>query len=112
MNDLIRHKNDLYRVNILRRLNDLISDEIGKVANESDFKLGSGFKLASYLEDYEKNIIRFALNIANYNQIVAARLLGIKHTTLNFKVKKYKLLEPADKQNVVERFLHSRDEAA
>lgn len=112
MNDLIKHRNDLYRLNILRRVNDLISDEIGKVANEGDFKLGGDFKLATYLEDYEKNIIRFALSLANYNQIVAARLLGVKHTTLNFKVKKYKLLEPADKQSVVERFIHSRDEAA
>lgn len=112
MSDLIKHKNEVFRLNILKRVDDLIRNEIFEEETAGKLKLGDGFNLASYLDEHEKNIIHFALNMANYNQIVAARLLGVKHTTLNFKVKKFKLLEHTDKKPLPEISLSSLDEAA
>jgi DNA-binding NtrC family response regulator len=66
-------------------------DEIGRIDNEKDLRLGKDFCLYQYLADCERNIIRYALYIADNNQSVASRLLGIKPTTLNVKIKRYKI---------------------
>ena len=41
---------------------------------------------------FEIRLIRRALELANGNQVQAARLLGLGNTTLNYKVKSYQLL--------------------
>jgi len=41
---------------------------------------------------FEADLIRAALVRTNGNQARAARLLGVKHTTLNAKIKRYQLL--------------------
>jgi len=40
---------------------------------------------------FEIEIIRTALEKARGNQAKAARMLGVKHTTLNAKVKRYQI---------------------
>ena len=44
-------------------------------------------------EGYEVELIRRALKLTSGNQARAARLLGVKATTLNSKIKRYGLLE-------------------
>jgi DNA-binding NtrC family response regulator len=51
----------------------------------------NGIKLDDAVRRFESNIIRQALLITGGNQARAARLLGIKPNTLNYKVKIYKL---------------------
>lgn len=79
-------------VNMLRRLANLIIKEVGDIEESSELKLGNGFRLDAYLEKFEINIIRYALQLAGYNQLAASRLLGIKPTTLNAKIKRYHIL--------------------
>ena len=67
--------------------------EVRNIDENSELKFGNGFKLDQYLEDCEKDIIRYALYISGNNQIVASRLLGMKPTTLNMKLKRYRLYE-------------------
>lgn len=50
-----------------------------------------GIKLDDAVRRFESNIIRQALLITGGNQARAARLLGIKPNTLNYKVKIYNL---------------------
>lgn len=50
-----------------------------------------GIKLEEAVRRFESNIIRQALMITGGNQARAARLLGIKPNTLNYKVKLYNL---------------------
>jgi hypothetical protein len=79
-------------VNMLRRLANLIIKEVGDIEESSELQLGNGFKLDAYLEKFEINIIRYALQLAGYNQLAASRLLGIKPTTLNAKIKRYNIM--------------------
>lgn len=51
----------------------------------------NGIKLDDAVRRFESNIIRQALLITGGNQARAARLLGIKPNTLNYKVKIYNL---------------------
>jgi len=47
--------------------------------------------LKEFIMNLEKRIILRALSKASWNQRIAARFLGIKYTTLNEKIKKYKI---------------------
>lgn len=87
----IQEKNNL-KVDILNKMNELILSGINKAVEESGLKLGKGFSLVEHLADYEKGIIQYALEITQYNQLLASQLLGIKYTTLNNKIKRYQLL--------------------
>jgi DNA-binding NtrC family response regulator len=48
--------------------------------------------LKEFVNDFEKQIIEYGLLITHGNQKRAAVLLGIKPTTINEKIKKYKIL--------------------
>jgi len=48
------------------------------------------------VKKFEADLIRAALVRTGGNQARAARLLGVKHTTLNAKIKRYQLLFGAD----------------
>ena len=47
--------------------------------------------LKYFINDFEKNVIRETLNITNWHQRHASKILGIKPTSLNEKIKKFKL---------------------
>jgi DNA-binding NtrC family response regulator len=51
-----------------------------------------GIKFDDVVRQFETNIIQQALSITGGNQARAARLLGIKPNTLNYKVKLYNLI--------------------
>jgi DNA-binding NtrC family response regulator len=55
------------------------------------FCLKNDVDLKEFLENLERNIIVNALSRFNGNQKNTARYLGLKHTTLHQKVKKYNI---------------------
>src|SRR5205807_9869003 len=48
-------------------------------------------RLQDEVHRFETDLIRTALDRTGGNQARAARLLGVKHTTLNAKIKRYKI---------------------
>jgi transcriptional regulator with GAF, ATPase, and Fis domain len=52
---------------------------------------GQQIKLQDEVQRFETDLIRTALERTGGNQARAARLLGVKHTTLNAKIKRYKI---------------------
>jgi len=48
--------------------------------------------LKEFMKHLEKNILMRALSRFNGNQKEAAKFLGVKHTTINQKVKKYNII--------------------
>ena len=48
-------------------------------------------RLQAEVQRFEADLIRTALERTGGNQARAARLLGVKHTTLNAKIKRYKI---------------------
>ena len=63
-------------------------------APQNSFRLDieKGIKFDDVVRQFETNIIQQALSITGGNQARAARLLGIKPNTLNYKVKLYNLV--------------------
>jgi len=55
------------------------------------FFLSSRVPLKKLMDSVERNIIVRTLSKVNGNQKRASRVLGVKHTTLNEKIKKYKI---------------------
>ncbi len=49
--------------------------------------------LQEEMRSYESSLIRRALRLARGNQRKAASMLGLRHTTLNSKIKRYNLAE-------------------
>lgn len=82
------------RVESLRSVAMLLLKEVESLqqsAARETADFSGGFSLADQLEQYEKDMIRCALIRANGRQNRAARLLGMKITTLNAKIKKYEI---------------------
>jgi transcriptional regulator with GAF, ATPase, and Fis domain len=52
---------------------------------------GHSIKLQDEVQRFETDLIRTALERTGGNQARAARLLGVNHTTLNSKIKRYKI---------------------
>jgi len=51
----------------------------------------NSMRLQAEVQRFETDLIRTALERTGGNQARAARLLGVKHTTLNAKIKRYKI---------------------
>lgn len=49
------------------------------------------FCLANKIRDYEKGLIELALKVSGGSQVKALKLLGVKKSTLNSKIKRYKI---------------------
>ena len=60
--------------------------------NSARLDIERGIKFDDVVRQFETNIIQQALSITGGNQARAARLLGIKPNTLNYKVKLYNLI--------------------
>jgi transcriptional regulator with GAF, ATPase, and Fis domain len=52
---------------------------------------GQSIRLHDEVQRFETDLIRIALERTGGNQAGAARLLGVKHTTLNSKIKRYRI---------------------
>jgi DNA-binding NtrC family response regulator len=81
--------------NLLKEVQGLEHDGLVSelTAPQNSFRLDieKGIKFDDVVRQFETNIIQQALSITGGNQARAARLLGIKPNTLNYKVKLYNL---------------------
>ena len=70
---------------------DVLMSELAMPQGSRQIDFENGIKLDDAVRQYESSIIRQALLITGGNQARAARMLGIKPNTLNYKVKLYNL---------------------
>ena len=70
---------------------DTLMSELAMPHGIRQADIEKGIKLDDTVRQFESNIIRQALLITNGNQARAARLLGVRANTLNYKIKLYNL---------------------
>ena len=70
---------------------DLLISELLVPQGAVKLDIESGISFDNVVRQFETNIIRQALIITGGNQARAARMLGIKANTLNYKIKLYEL---------------------
>lgn len=104
-NDRVTHRNSESRIRELKNLvltllkevqtleRDLLVLELltPQEAGGGKLDIENGISLDNVVSQFESNIIRQALIITGGNQARAARLLGVKANTLNYKIKLYEL---------------------
>jgi len=83
------------RLKTLRELATTLLSEVEEMASVRPPDLKGGINIHDEVRRYEIELIRRALKLTSGHQARAARLLHIKTTTLNSKIKRYKLLPSA-----------------
>ena len=81
-----------HRLKTLRELATTLLSEVEEMASVRPPDIKSGINIYDEVRRYEIELIRRALKLTSNHQARAARLLGVKTTTLNSKIKRYKLL--------------------
>lgn len=87
---LLRESTIDNRLNALREVALTLLDAVDALRGAppaNDHRL----KLQDEVRQFETELIRTALERTGGNQARAARLLGVKHTTLNAKIKRYRI---------------------
>ena len=82
------------RINCLKILALSLLREIGSVEKTGERQRSDTFNLHAEVQRFEEELIRSALIHTGGRQRRAARLLGTKTTTLNTKIKRYKIQVP------------------
>lgn len=78
-------------VEVLKELAQALIREIDRLRNTQLPDVGRGVNFYEEVERFEVNLIRSALERTGGHQTRAARLLGINVTTLNHKIKRYRI---------------------
>lgn len=81
------------RLEILTALSEALLREVGALESDDEIDSLREIDLAKEIESYEADLIRNALMQTGGRQRQAARLLNVKATTLNAKIKRYRILE-------------------
>lgn len=84
------------RIDFLREVTAALLDEVKdltslQVAPLKDIKSEAGIDLEEEVKKFEIYLIERALERTGGSQVQAARLLKLKHTTLNAKIKRYEI---------------------
>jgi len=79
------------RLNTLRETVLELLDEVESLAISRPIDIKRGARFSDEVRQFEVNLIRTALGRTSGSQIRAARLLGLKPTTLNAKIKRYNI---------------------
>jgi len=79
------------RLNTLRETVLQLLDEVESLAISRAVDIKRGARFSDEVRQFEVNLIRTALGRTSGSQIRAARLLGLKPTTLNAKIKRYNI---------------------
>jgi transcriptional regulator with GAF, ATPase, and Fis domain len=82
---------DNERFNALRELVLMLLSEVESLQIDRPNRSDCGAGLQDQVQRFERDLIRQALHRTHGNQAQAARLLGVKHTTLNAKIRRYKI---------------------
>lgn len=64
-------------------------ESLGVAANQDEASAAASLRLYDEVRKFEVNLIKGALNRTGGSQTRAAKLLGVKLTTLNSKIKRY-----------------------
>ena len=79
------------RLNTLRETVLALLEEVECLAISRPVDIKRGARYSDEVRQFEVNLIRTALGRTSGSQIRAARLLGLKPTTLNAKIKRYNI---------------------
>lgn len=79
------------RLNTLRETVLQLLDEVESLAISRPVDIKRGAVFSDEVRQFEVNLIRTALGRTSGSQIRAAKLLGLKPTTLNAKIKRYNI---------------------
>ena len=79
------------RLNTLRETVLQLLDEVESLAISRPVDIKRGARFSDEVRQFEVTLIRTALGRTSGSQIRAARLLGLKPTTLNAKIKRYNI---------------------
>lgn len=79
------------RIEALKKLMRALIREVQSLEASSVTETKSSMRLSEEVQRFEVDLIRCALARTSGNQRRAARLLGIKATTLNSKIKRYNI---------------------
>ena len=85
------------RLSSLREVARTLLDAVDSLRSTQPVSREYHIRLQDEVHRFEADLIRAALDKTGGNQARAARLLGVKHTTLNAKIKRYRITE-ADKE--------------
>jgi two-component system response regulator PilR (NtrC family) len=77
------------RLNTLRETALRLLDEVESLAVSRPVDIKRGARFSDEVRQFEVSLIRTALGRTSGSQTRAARLLGLKPTTLNAKIKRY-----------------------
>jgi transcriptional regulator with GAF, ATPase, and Fis domain len=77
------------RLSLLREVALSLLDAVDSLGSAQPVPRDHHIRLQEEVHRFETDLIRAALERAGGNQAHAARLLGVKHTTLNAKIKRY-----------------------
>jgi DNA-binding NtrC family response regulator len=80
------------RINTLRETVLQLLQEVESLTVAAPTGLKSGARLNDEVRQFEMNLIRTALGRTAGSQTRAAKLLGLKLTTLNAKIKRYQIM--------------------
>ena len=86
------HDNVDVRLNTLRETVLQLLDEVESLAISRPVDIKGGARFSDEVRQFEVSLIRTALGRTAGSQTRAARLLGLKPTTLNAKIKRYGIL--------------------
>jgi transcriptional regulator with GAF, ATPase, and Fis domain len=79
------------RLNTLRETVLELLEEVECLAISRPVDIKRGARFSEEVRQFEVNLIRTALGRTSGSQIRAAKLLGLKPTTLNAKIKRYNI---------------------
>jgi len=80
------------RLNTLRETVLQLLDEVESLAIARPVDIKRGARFSDDVKQFEVNLIRTALGRTSGSQTRAAKLLGLKPTTLNAKIKRYGIM--------------------
>lgn len=79
------------RVDSLRQVTKALLDEVKALNRLKTVEVKNGINFDEEIKQFEIQLIERALEQTGGNQLKAARLLNLKHTTLNAKIKRYEI---------------------
>ena len=100
-----------YRLKELKEVARTLLREIESLSTTQPAHQGEGVRLYDEVQRFETALIRHALGRTGGSQTRAAKLLGVKLTTLNSKIKRYKIARFGD-ESIGENDFHSQESAA
>jgi transcriptional regulator with GAF, ATPase, and Fis domain len=95
-----------YRLNSLRETVLQLLGEVESLSMAVPVDIKGGARLYDEVRQFEVNLIRTALGRTAGSQTRAAKLLGLKLSTLNSKIKRYQIAPALDEEQLLKSLRH------